>query len=172
MVRALFLSFVLLFSFETVHGQNEKARLTKQQREDILRVTGYESEGVGDSESLVMPGLNFLRLSVTAKKPRDVVVSQGFIGSKNGLFYVFHLTGNRAVSILERAEGSMYGNLRSIHYGMHDFTTFYGLGGESGFTDVFEFDGKRYRSAYCYDTQLGSGTELAKNGPHRTCNSR
>ena len=174
MIRAVCLSFAVLFSFGIADGQNEAkpfgdASLTKQQQADILRVTGEQSEDEVDIPG--RPFIEFLRLSISKTQSPQIVAWRGDGGMGNKDIWMFQQTGSRAVLILKDAGGSMYGALNSVHHGMHDFVTFWNLGGGTGGNEVFEFDGSRYRSAYCYDTRaLGSDTEAQKDGPHHPCN--
>lgn len=175
MIRTVLLSSAVLISFGTLNAQRDasKAGLTKQQRLDILRVTGNQSDDANDPDKLVMPSVELLRLSVGRGRSRELVASAEFGGgSANASHYVFRLTANRALLILGDAEGSMFGRLRSVHHGMYDFITFYNLGGGEGTSQVFEFDGSRYRSAYCYDTTLARDTEPERHGPHHPCNTQ
>ena len=173
MIRALCLSFAVLFSFGIGDGQDnakpfDDASLTKQQQEDILRVTGEQSE---DDDIPDKPFIEFLSLSTNKTRPQQIVVWRGTGGMGNKDIWMFQQIGNRAVLILEGGGGSMYGTLKSVHHGMHDFITFWNLGGGTGGNKVFEFDGRRYRSAYCFDTiALGTDTEPEKDGPHYSCN--
>lgn len=172
MIRAFCLSFAVLFSPGIAHGQDnakpfDKASLTKQQQSDILRVTGEQGE---DDSIPGRPFIEFLKLSISKTQSPQIVAWRGDGGMGNKDIWMFQQTGNRAVAILQDAGGSMYGTLNSVHHGMRDFITFWNLGGGAGGNEVFEFDGRRYRSAYCYETiALGTDTEPEKDGPHHPC---
>lgn len=172
MIRAICWSFACLFGFGVASGQDlarrfDEASLTKEQQADILRVTGDQSE---EDDVPGKPFIEFLSLSTSTKSPPQIVAWRGTGGMGNKDIWIFQQTGNRAVLILQDAGGSMYSTLRTVHHGLRDFITFWNLGGGTGGNEVFEFDGKQYRSAYCYDTSLGSDTEPEKDGPHHPCN--
>ena len=171
MIRTLCWSFTIISSFGIADGQDNakpfgEASLTKQQQTDILRVTGQQSE---DEEMPGRPFIEVLRLSIDKTRSHQIVAWRGTGAMGNKDIWIFQKVGNRAVPILRDAGGSMYATLSSVHHGMHDFTTFWVLGFATGASEDFHFDGSRYRSAYCYDTTLGSDTEPEKDGPHHPC---
>jgi hypothetical protein len=174
LIRALYWILPCLLSGGVARGQDnakrfDDASLTKQQQADILRVTGDQSD---EDDIPGKPFIEFLRLAAGSKKPPQIVAWRGDGAMGNKDIWIFQQNASRAVLILGGTGGSMYSRLRSVHHGMRDFITFWNLGGGTGENEVFEFDGKRYRSAYCYDTSLGSDTEPEKDGPHHPCNSK
>jgi hypothetical protein len=143
----------------------EDASLSQQQKADILQVTGENSE---DPEIPGKPFIDFVQLAADTGKPQVIIAFRGEGGMGNKELWVFEQTAGHAALILA-AEGSMYDTLGDVHHGMHDFTTFWNLGGGEGESHVYEFDGKQYHSAYCYDTTIGSEDSPEKDGPHHPC---
>jgi hypothetical protein len=176
MIRALGWLLVGLFSIGAAYSQDnivwapdnitrfDEAQISKQQKADILRVTGDQSE---QEEIPGKPFIQILRLSTAKTKPPQIVAWRGTGGMGNKDIWIFQQVGNRAVLILQNAGGSMYGRLHSVHHGMHDFITFWKIGGEAGGNEVYAFDGKQYRPAYCFDTDSGG-----KDGPHHPCDQQ
>jgi hypothetical protein len=137
----------------------EDASLTKAQQADILRVTGDQSDR---SDTPGEPFIEFVHLSTDPTSPRQTLAWRGTGGMGNKDYWLFQSASGHLVLILH-AGGSMYTSLPSVHHGMHDFITFWNMGGLTGGNSVYEFDGKQYHSAYCFET----GPE--KDGPHHPC---
>ncbi len=173
-IRAFCLFSAFVLSLGIAYGQEDAksfddASLTKQQAADILRLTGELSQG---DDIPGRPFIEVLRLSTNKRQSPQIVAWRGTGGGMgNKDIWLFQQIGKHAVPILRDASGSMYLALKSVHHGMRDFITFWNLGGGTGANEVFQFDGKRYRSAYCYDTMaLGTDTKPEKDGPHHPCN--
>jgi hypothetical protein len=140
-----------------------RAPLTQQQRGDIYQVTGRSSD---DPRIPGDPFVEFIQLSTD--KTIQVVATRGVGAMGNADVWVFQIVADHAVLLLAGG-GSMHLPLETVHRGMHDFIPFWNLGGGAGANEVYQFDGKHYSPAYCYDSTLGRADGDETQGPHHPC---
>ena len=90
----------------------------------------------------------------------------------NHEIWLFRRIGDHAVLLL-RSGGAMYGPAsKTYHVGMLDFKAYGKMGGGEGSTEVYRFDGKQYRSIYCYHVTWENNGVKEVDGPHKPCNAK
>ena len=177
------LSILLLMAFaascparESIPCLLDAAVMSPQQRSEITRVVKADlAKDIEDGQQVVIQ-ISPEHLSKTTNE----VVVEGSTGSQNASFYVFSLRNNRAVQILSDGEGTVYQRLKTIHHGMHDLVFAAHVGETESFDQVYQFDGERYKRAYCYsETAKDAGPSADGEqtidldgwveGPHHPC---
>jgi hypothetical protein len=147
-------------------------------RDDILAILVKELKELdpeidNPQDVALESGVSDIKLAQTG--PPIILVTSGIdhpaTGSTgNHEIWLFRRIGSHAVLLL-RGGGAMYEPAsKTFHHGMLDFKTYGKLGGGEGATDVFRFDGKKYRSMYCY--QVTWEHEVEKDGVHEPCTAQ
>jgi hypothetical protein len=146
------------------HYTLPRSPLTQQQRSDIYQVTGRTST---DQHVSGDPFVEFIQLSTD--NTIHVVVTRSLGGALSNVdLWIFQIFGDHATLLLAGA-GSIYLPLETVHNGRNDFLTFWNLGRGSGTNEVYQFDGKSYWPAFCYDSTLGPADGDEKQGTHHPC---
>jgi hypothetical protein len=147
----------------------DNAPLPKQVRQEIERVVDVtnppiSADGYHREEK---PRIEFLSFAIN--RSRQFVVYLGKDGEGNKDIWIFRQVGDHAATLMDDADGSMFVTERPVRYGMHDLGMFLNGGGGTGRTEVFQFDGKKYRSAYCYEIRRVGDNLEGWREPHHPC---
>jgi hypothetical protein len=144
--------------------------LSAQQRADIIRLAPMEDDEDGKDEA---SRLNVSEAHLGIDTATQVAVWE-VDSSQNSSILVFSLTRDHAVLILSGGEthDGYYRRLDAVHNGMHDFATssFSGGAGEyQNFYTYYQFDGTRYRPAYCRSSTVKDDKGEVWDGPPHPC---
>ena len=153
------------------------AQLTGHMRDDILAVLVKELKDLDPEISnpqdvALESGVSDIKLARTG--PPVLLVTSGSDHPATGAtgnheIWLFRRIGNHAVLLL-RSGGAMYGPAsKTYHFGMLDFKAYGKMGSGEGSTEVFRFEGKRYRSIYCYQVTWENNGVKEVDGPHEPC---
>jgi hypothetical protein len=132
----------------------------------------YTSDAAA-KEDVLLSGASLLQLEL--KGPQAVLIAgprEECGATGNCPLVIFRQVKGHAVPILPNGFGGLSGQLTTYHHGLLDIATYANSSCCEGGTEVYHFDGKIYRPAFCYSNTVveqNNGETEYKEGPHVRC---
>jgi hypothetical protein len=152
-----------------------EARLPQQVKDDIVAVTSKElTDVLFDSKQKPVDAaldfwVSFPKLTRTGQQTIEIDANELLAGATgNTQIWIFLRVGNHARLIFTGGgSGSSPASTR-YHNGLLDVKTAWNMSCCNGGIEVYRFDGRRYRPAYCYGYTRTEDGDL-KFGPRTHC---